>query len=347
MKKTKSLITDSVALIAAALVTWYLWIPAVYVLALSVIREIFPWFVWYKQYERATAVILNKELWKPLPFLFLLTFFVVRWLVRKILKVKRETEKRPPRAWRVARALILIAVLGASGAYFLAGLAANAVYQVRTFPPTGMTLQRQKCSLCHPAYRPFHYMKEPEQWRLTVERMRRVNEAPIDEAQEEKIIAYLMRRNTYSDAWLFRAKCGRCHGLDEITQQQRTAEEWRLIARRLQRLSVYAFRDEWLRQIGNHTDKQLATQPPDGEARKKKVQFEQRCGACHALHLVRREEAVAAGADELIARMTTKVPGSFTVAEQETIAGYLVELPAAEAEFKSLFPHDYPVEAAW
>ncbi|MDP8223858.1 MAG: hypothetical protein P9L99_10900 [Candidatus Lernaella stagnicola] len=338
------LIANLTAGLLAAAATWFLWIPFVYHMALIVLREIFPWFIWYKPYERVSSEIIDNDLWKPLPFLFLATFFLLRRAGYAIAGIRRG--KKPWTVGRVFRTLLAAAVLVPSAAYFLVPFAFTAHYQIRTFPPTGHFLQRQKCSLCHPADRPFHYMKESAQWRLTVERMRESNGAPIDGEQAETIIAYLARKNTYDDASLFRAKCRRCHGSDVLERRERTAAEWELIVNRMQHLSAFAYREEWARQLRRYAAEHLAAATGDA-GRADKILFERRCGRCHQLDRVRVPEALSPGVAVVVERMAAKVPGMIAADEAARLADFVPALPDDAAEFRSLFPHDRLVEATW
>ena len=65
----------------------------------------------------------------------------------------------------------------------------------------GGSLQRDKCSRCHSPYRPFHFIKTPALWKTTVNRMRRLEGAPIDDEEQARITRYLVATAALKDGW--------------------------------------------------------------------------------------------------------------------------------------------------
>jgi len=339
-----------VALALSGLLTWFVHVPLVYVMATIVCREIFPWFVWYEQYLYLAGRIMGEAIWLPIPFLFIITFYLVRRLLGCFVGSWRKPAKP---AWykKIIPAIVILAAV-ASAVVSAPMFLINAVYFVRTGPGFERGLQREKCSVCHSPYRPYHFIKAPESWRVTVTRMRNLEGAEVSEQEAEKIIGYLQRKLSFSDAWLFRAKCLRCHNQKQITATARTAEEWELIVQRMSRVSPYAFRNEWSRQLNRHTAANLAVEPPpadspEGTAKQNKILFERKCGACHELGLALTSEATGEDAVALVERMAAKAPAVIAQNHVAPLAETLATLLRERGSLITLFPHDKKIEVAW
>jgi len=333
------------ALAGAAVLIHVLFIPVVYLMAVTTCREIFPWFIWYQAYLDWSSFILGAWLWLPLPFLFLTAFYLLRHVIGRLAPRWRTAVPKRWNVRRVAAWLLIAPVMLASGLSFAPLAFFGAVNIARTFPAPGRSLQRAKCSVCHSPYRPFHFIKEPEQWQVTVDRMRSLEGAQVGEEEAGTIVAYLKARASYTDAWIFRAKCLRCHGRDTLQARPRTAEEWQMIGRRMARLSPYAYRTEWLRQLDRYTAAELAQPSPGGEEYLAKIHFERACGACHQLRLVLEphEEKI----DELVRRMAAKAPGIIAPDEMPAFTEYTTRIMGERERFGSLFPHDQRIEVSW
>ncbi len=338
------------ALALAAMLTYAVYSPATYVLAVAACRALFAWFVWYEAYWHFAEDFQRWATLAPLPFAFLGTFWGLRWLAA-----------RGMRGWRPggARGLLRVGiwtgriVLGAVALPSGVALAAALLLPALAFGPGyhttgGKRLQRASCSHCHSPYRPFHFFRPPEQWDRTVHRMRTLEGAPIDEEEQERIARYLSSRCSYTDAWMFRAKCLRCHDRQTLEARPRSGGEWEAIADRAARLSPYAYRQDWLEQVKRHAVEELAVPvdpPPLGDLTESKLTFERHCGPCHYLDTA--ASTPTAEFDRVVREMADKVPGRMSDEEVVGIVRYLREHRPADGEWATAFPHDHLVEVDW
>lgn len=339
-----------IALLIAGAATYAVYYPSTYQLSVAACRALFAWFVWYEAYWHFAADLQRWATLAPLPFAFVATFWAVRRLATCGVRAWRPGGARGPlRAGIWSARVLLGAVALPSGL----ALAAAILLPAMAFGPGyyttgGKRLQRASCSHCHSPYRPFHFFRPPEQWDRTVHRMRTLEGAPIDEEEQARIVRYLSSRCSYTDAWMFRAKCLRCHDRDQLEATPRSAEEWEAIADRAARLSPYAYRQDWLDQVKRHAAAELAVsmdQTPLGAETEGKLTFERHCGACHYLD---GAAAPPTGEVEGVVRtMAAKVPDRMSSQEVDAVVRYLREHRPEPADLNSAFPHDHLVEVDW
>jgi hypothetical protein len=337
------------ASIAAVAVTWHILMPFAYRASLKFLWATFPWFTWYGSYWDFAFFVQSEAFFALTTLLLLIVFFLIRRSAVAIPGWTRPDEK--PAFWKKSlRGLLALAILAAVSVGWYA-------WQQKTFvfaenrPLVSIGLLEKNCAHCHDPYRAFHYLKEPEQWRVTVTRMREVEGAPVSEETAEKVIELLQHRASYSDAYLYRAKCLKCHGRSEATARDKTSEEWKLLIGRMERLSPYAYRSEWRRQLTRYAEQNLAVPEPESadelDRYHGKVRFETVCGSCHQLLLVTESAEPKDNPRKLVERMHGKAPAYFKPGDLDTIPGFLSSLPEDEAEFSAMFPHDKIVEAKW
>ena len=338
------------ALMAATALTYTVYYPATYVLAVAACRALFPFYVWYEEYWHAAHEIQRWVTLAPLPFSLIATTVGLRWLAARAVARWRPGGARGALrigVWSVRGVLAAVALpsgLALAGALLLPALAFGPGYHTTR----GKRLQRTSCSHCHSPYRPFHFFRPPEQWDRTIHRMRTLEGAPVDEAQGEKIARYLSSRCSYTDAWMFRAKCLRCHDHEALEAAPRTAGEWRVIVERAARMSPYAYRQDWLDQVVRYSAAELAV--PAAEAspgHADRLVFEQRCGACHYLSTAAGVPARPAEVEPVVREMAAKVPGRMTADELAAVRRYLEGTRPEVVAGDGTFPHDHAVEVPW
>jgi len=330
------------ALLTASSLSWFVYVPSLHILAVAVCRALFPWFTWQEPYWEIAVHLQAAAIWWALPSLALTTFLVTRALARQVVRAWRGPSQagRTRIALRLAHAGLAIAVAPSIAAFV--GLAAVPVFAFGPgyYTTPGRHLQRGSCSHCHSPYRPFHFFRPAHQWETTVHRMRTLEGAPIDEGEQARIARYLSSRCSYTDAWLFQARCLQCHDRGAIESSPRTAGEYEQIITRVARISPYAYRPDWTRQLHRYAAEELAVEDPDGN-QSVKVLFEDRCGHCHELGM-----ASPRTGEDTVRRMGAKVPGAITEAEQRSILQYVATLADDTAARAALFPHDQPVEVS-
>ena len=339
-------------LAVSSVVTVGILAPELYILSVSTFRACFVWVTWYGEvFEWATEFLMVAP-WVPVPFVI----FALYRLLRRFL-VEAVRRWRPPvrqggrpiwvRALQVLVGLPLLASgLGLALLLVIPALGHGAGY----YTTGGGSLQRDKCSRCHSPYRPFHFIKTAELWKTTVNRMRRLEGAPINDEEQARITRYLTAKAALKDGWLFRAKCLRCHGQGELTRTDRTVQEWQLIIKRVARTSPYAYREDWRLQLERYAAGELATPPPtDGSSQaadlRHKITFEAVCGKCHELALALSVKPAARQA--VVSRMLTKVPSLATEADKAAIKRFIERAPGSGPKFRAAFPHDKRVAPKW
>lgn len=344
--------TQMSAALAALALGYFFFVPFAYNQTLTACRALFPWFFWYDAYFLVSGKLLAGVYLIPALFPTIVTFFAVRRIAAFWTFFQAEaTSKNPKTRWRWCAGALLVLIMLFTGISMAALLVWNTLSFGNPLPTPVSRLQKRKCSLCHSSNRPFHYNKTAEQWKLTVRRMQSQNGAPLTDEDVDRIAAFLGKRTSYSDSWMFRAKCLRCHSRSELASKSLTGEEWDLVIGRLARGNVFAFRADWRRQLSRYVEKNLAEALPDDPARKEalrdKIAFERLCGACHTLHFaldVSHEE----DRDALVRRMWAKAPA---LAEEDELPGVLRAFERYRAEapetWAGAFPHDRKIKVNW
>ena len=332
--------------VASGLLTFFVFLPELYILSVTTFRALFVWYTWYGKVFESAQEFLRHAPWIPVPYVFFATAVLLRGLAALAIPAwgTPKNPRRQPLWSRLALGLVALCLLpSALGLFVLLGVPAMS-HGVDYYLTTGGGLQRDRCGKCHSPYRPFHFIKSAELWRKTVRRMRRLEGAPINDEQEATIVSYLTARAAYSDAWVFNAKCLGCHREGKIDTRPRTAEEWRMIIDRVSRGSPYAYRLDWKRQLERHASDNLADAAPPSPRTRAKIAFERVCGGCHSLH-----RAVRAGKDPstIVDRMLRKVPPRARAGDRALILRYLEKPPGHREALKRLFPHDGPLEVSW
>ena len=332
--------------VASGLLTFFVLLPELYILSVTTFRALFAWYTWYGNVFEGAQEFLRYAPWIPAPYVWVVTALVLRRLAALALPSWGQpgAARRRPLWSRLVLGLVALCLLpSALGLFVLLSVPAMS-HGLGYYLTTGGWLQRDRCSKCHSPYRPFHFIKTAELWRTTVRRMRWLEGAPIDDDQEAAIVSYLQAKAAYTDSWVFRAKCLGCHRQGKIDARPRTAEEWRLIIHRVSRVSPYAYRLDWKRQLERHATRSLAASTPPSPGTRGKIAFERVCGGCHSLgRALRAGETPGATVD----RMLRKVPPRARAGDRSLILEYLKKPPADRATLESLFPHDRPLEMSW
>lgn len=334
------------SLAASGLLTWFVFAPELYILSVTTFRALFAWFTWYGTVFESAQEFLAHAPWVPVPYVWVVAALGLRRLAALALpSCNRPQEKPRQPLWsRIGKGLVALGLLPSALGLFVLLYVPAASHGWSYYFTTGGGLQRDRCSKCHSPYRPFHFIKSADLWRTTVNRMRRLEGAPIDDEQQAAIVSYLTAKAAYTDAWVFRAKCLGCHRQGTIQTRPRSAREWHLIIDRVSHVSPYAYRLDWKKQLKRHARSALADGGALSPRRQAKVTFEGVCGGCHSLR-----RAVRAGKDPgpIVDRMLRKVPARSSTADRVQILRYLEEPPKEGEEHESLFPHDGPLEVTW
>ncbi len=334
------------SLVASGLLTWFVFLPELYILSVTTFRAMFAWFTWYGTVFESAQEFLRVAPWVPVPYVWVAAALVIRRLAALAVPACKRPTKRPrqPLWSRVGKGLVALCFLPSALGFFVLLYIPAASHGWGYYFTTGGSLQRDRCSKCHSPYRPFHFIKTPALWKTTVKRMRKLEGAPIDDEQEATIVSYLTAKAAYTDAWVFRAKCLGCHRLGTIDTHPRTAREWHMIIDRVAHVSPYAYRLDWKKQLKRHATENLDEAKNLSTRRKDKITFERVCGGCHSLR-----RATRAGKDPvtIVDRMLRKVPPRSTAADRVQILRYLKQPAKKSDKHESRFPHDGPLEVSW
>jgi len=341
-------VTGAACLISLLLTPWT-FLPFTYAQFTLARRAIFPWVTWYEGFFRKADDAFHWVVWAPLPVLVLGSALMLRWLAGKLIA------RWSPRPWarvrrgaRLATALAMALALLPSGAVLGLVLAVNLPWYGPEITPAsaaGAVWYQARCRGCHRSENvlPLCITRGPQRWDEIVGRMRTRYKVSLGDGQAADVAAYLKLIGSYSDAQLFRAKCLRCHDERRLRDTPRTAARWDQIVDRVARVSPFAFRPDWTRQVKRHARRELARQPEAGSADAARDRFEQKCGGCHSLDLATRGATPA-----VLRRMAAKVEGQISDADLSLIAPYIKTLPVKEpGAFRALFPHDKVVEVEW
>jgi hypothetical protein len=170
------------------------------------------------------------------------------------------------------------------------------------------------------------------------------NGAPVDESTAAEIVKWLQDYRGFSDSWMFRAKCRRCHDVAHLKSRGRTAQEWAFIVDRVGWITPFGFREDQKTQIKKHLAANLAVEPPllgspGRVALDHRLELQAACNPCHSIALI-LEEGAMDEPEEMVKRMSEKNPTLVPPDKVENFAEWLLELPRDEAKFWSVLPHD-------
>jgi len=315
-----------------------------YWLVVGTMTEAWPWQLWGEPYLGFIHSMLNDRLPQVYILLCVAGFSGIGWWLRSHPK-KRSVF---PRLLMGTPQLAMILVGVASMTVLSPLLAVNSVRLVRNWPPRTDHLIQKNCGHCHSPYRPQHYIKPPEMWRRTVQRMIERNKAPVSDADAEKIIAWLQDYRAFSDGWMFRGKCERCHHRTHLLERDRTSEEWAWVVKRLEWVNGFAYRQDQQNQIRSYLSDTLSVEPPpegtpEREALDLRLELQDSCNPCHSLSLV-LEEGALDDPRGLVERMSLKNPTLVPEDRIDALTKAVEELPTDEDAFWELFPHDILLE---
>lgn len=310
-------------------------------LSIGTITEAYPWLLWGETYLEAARNLYTIAR----PILLAAVTVCSTWLLFVLLFPRSQT---PRPAWlRLLRwlpraAMGLVALVAFS--ILAVPLGINSVRAARTFPPRTNHVVLENCGHCHSPYRPQHFVRTEAQWRRTVKRMRERNGAPVDDKQAEKVIAWLSDYRGFSDSWMFRAKCLRCHGEHHLREVDRTAEEWAWVVDRMGWVSTFGYRLDQRDQIKAHLAEELSSEPPpegspERAALDDRLLLQRSCNPCHSISLI-LEDGAMDDPRAMVERMSYKDPVLVDPDDIDRIVDALEALPKTEEAMWDLFPHD-------
>ncbi len=310
--------------------------PCARALAVGLSVEAFWWIQWSDNVQPTMALILG-DAPAPLWGLLLASGALTLWLAL----LRGSAGGRARRLLRAAATTATLLTLTALAA--VVGL-----HHAGTVSAPGLGRFEQTCGGCHIRARPLFFVKTPAQWRVTVTRMRKLERAPLSEAQAEDVIGFLAGARGFADRWTFRSRCQRCHGPVQLWED-RPAADWARITRRLARFSPYYYSAPVQKQLEAH----LGRAHGDDEATfgltaKRYREIMALADACETCHSVTRGAARVRKLKQaqllvLLRRMNAKRPRPWSAAELTAAARTYRALVDDPALLERLFPHAEPV----
>ncbi|MDP7112864.1 MAG: hypothetical protein QGH45_12920 [Myxococcota bacterium] len=335
------------ALCAVSMVCWHLFaMPAAHALAVWAQVEAFAWIQWA---DNVPAVMDWLRLEGPRYALIGIDVTGALGLLLALALRGGETGAAPVR-WRMwARRALTVTVVVAG---LVAAAPAGSVFVVhggRIGTATGMGVFADTCGQCHVRSRPLFFVKTPAEWRTTLARMRSLEGAPLDEEEAEQVLAFLCGMRSFSDRWIFRTRCQRCHRGGTGSWGDRPVEDWARVVDRMARWSPHYYRPQIREQLVSHLERTRsapdATLGLDGDTYRSFASLDAACSPCHSVAR-QASRVVGLSADErreLLQQMERKRPVPWSAAELETLAAAYDQLLADEALRTRVLPHDRPV----
>ena len=316
-------------------------------LAIGTITEAWPWYLWGEDY----LGLAEQFFFVARPVFTLCLTVVAWWALGKLLMPFQD---RPGnlfvRGFFAALTLPTLVLTIVAASVLAVPTAVNAVRFVRTFPPRTNHVVMENCSHCHSPWRPQHFVRTRDAWTRTVTRMRERNGADkyVSESAADDVIDWLSDYRGFSDDWIFKARCERCHGEHHLTTIERTAEEWDWVVERAGWMTPFAFRGDQKAQIKRYLHEHVAVAPPaegtpERAALDTRLELQRSCNGCHSISLI-LEDGAMDDLKAMVTRMSYKDPELVPPDRIDAIVEALEALPKEEAAFWDLFPHDILME---
>jgi cytochrome c2 len=316
-------------------------VPFALALGTWVLIEIVPWVQWYDNLEKLSDPVLRQSV----PPLAAATLLAGAWALAAVLRRAAAPVAEPSRRRRLARwawRLGIVAPIGLAAALPALGVA---VHAVRVAPALGRSgaLERN-CWMCHDATAPLYFYKAPREWErfLGAGCFRR---AALTAEERLEILDFVTTTRSFSDAWIFRTRCQRCHMTPHRSWERRTPEDWAAITRRLAYHSPFYFGPDAREQVVAHLSRTLGADPPSDPQAQQEWRTVEACGACHFVSrgAERWRGAPDAELRALVRRMGDRREPPWSDAEVETLAATWQALVADPERLRALAPHDRPV----
>jgi mono/diheme cytochrome c family protein len=301
--------------------------------------EAFWWIQWSGNVQPAMEWVREQTPVLVYPALAVTTCFLL-WLALRPLSHRPGSRLRRLRQGLTAAAALLLVLfwgVAGGGQAAVAGLGG------------GQALFAERCGACHTRSRALFRVKTPVEWRRTVTRMREQEGAELTEAQAEQVIAYLTRTRAFSDAWTYRTRCQRCHGLEALKWEDRPPEAWERIVDRLARWSPFYYRADIRRQVVDHLSRTAsaedATLDLPAPQYRAYQELDRRCAQCHSLgwnaekYAAMDRQGVAAMVRRMLAKNNTRLEEK----EVQRLVRDYATVVKDRGLFKRLFPHDLPL----
>jgi hypothetical protein len=190
------------------------------------------------------------------------------------------------------------------------------------------------------------FVRTPDDWRRSLESTC-FPRAAVPEADRAEIVSFLTGMRSFSDSWVFRTRCQRCHVASALTWDDRHPDDWQSIVQRIARYSPYYYNEAAQAQIVRHlattsgTDDGGSTND-EGARRRLAVRS---CTPCHffsrnadAYRKVSEMEA-----DALVRRMNDRMAAPLSADELRDVTAVWRAAVASTETLRGLVPHDRPV----
>jgi len=300
--------------------------------------EAHAWIEWYGNVDEVMATLQQIA---PLWSVTLALSSVM--LLRLVWKQRREGARGPWRStvlwgWRLA-ALPVGAVLLTGGP--LLGLHAG---RVATVSGTGRQLFEERCGSCHERALSLYYVKTPAEWERTMATQVEVEGVSLTAEERQQLTSFLLGTRSFSDAWMFRTRCQRCHLFDHRAWESRERVDWQRITERIAVGSPYYYRRDVSRQIVDHLEGRRFRESTVTAAERERLAQTSRCATCHTLSHRAEHYRDASGQVlfDLVERMSDKSARPVPPERIPDVARAYGALISDEERLRQLLPHDAP-----
>jgi hypothetical protein len=305
-------------------------------LASWLLVETLPWVQWYDHLERLAEPLV----WATAPVLALGTFAGGALVLAASLRAPAGASPRS----RGLRRVLGIAALAGLLLLAAAPVSVLALHGARALPAAGNvgTLER-RCSSCHSPTAPLFYVKSPDEWRHFLETTC-FPRAGLHGEEPEEILSFVTATRSFSDAWVFRTRCQRCHAMSAIGWRDRLPADWEGLVARVARDSPFLVDRAAQAQIVRHLSRERSDVPGDLELATRKAAAVAACTGCHFFS--RHSEAWADATQEQALELARRMNGRMVHPLSEEALRSAAEVWRAAVRdpsgLKDLVPHDRP-----
>jgi hypothetical protein len=342
-----------VAIGAAVLLPWLAHLaPLALALSVGLSVEVFWWIQWHGNTEPAMELTLTRAPLVLAACAALFALLTAAWALPGA-HANRSRWWLPLRWTARITWLLLVAVLALASAH-----------GTRSWGTPGRAVFAERCDQCHVRAEALYYVKTPAEWQRTVERMKDYEYPPLYEDEtdaieqitdedEAAVVPFLCGMRSFSDAWTFRTRCQRCHGLDDRHWEDRPPENWARVPERVARWSPYYYRPDVRDQIAAHLaatrGDEAVTFDLDAETYASLSELDLTCGSCHSVtrEFERFRRADDANRQAVIRRMLARSGEVPTDAQVTALTDRWSLLIADTSMMVRLFPHDQPMRDGW
>ena len=317
-------------------------VPLTLGLCLWLAVEASAWMQW--RWTGPDFSLAELTVWNVGPLLLVSTVLGGALLLRRALR-RRDFPRRPVgrlRRWgtRLASVALLLALLPLwLGVLLHAYRVAPVLASVGAF--------ESRCSSCHPATAALSYVRTPDDWRSSLESTC-FGLADLEQAEQDEIVSFVTGMRSFSDTWVFRTRCQRCHvSASMYAWDDRHPEDWEMIIDRVARYSPFYYNSSIQKQIARHLSDAYRDDSggaPDART-SQSLRILRACTSCHffSRNAEAYEDVSDAAAVALVRRMNERMTTPVSESDVQEAARLWRNAVRDGEALGTLVPHDRPV----